>query len=82
MKKVILSLAVLCTLAIGCTGDPGVQYTYRPPEDAGDGLAVGILEEVNIDSAPIEEAVSRILRGKHGEVHSMLIAKDNQLVLE
>ena len=49
MKKVILSLAILCTLAIGCTGDPGVQYTYRSPEDAGDGLAVGTLEDVSVN---------------------------------
>jgi len=75
-------LIILSILLLSCNGDPAVQYTYRSPESVGDGLDVGTLEDANIDAAPIEEAVSRILSGKHGEVHSMLIAKDNQLVLE
>jgi hypothetical protein len=82
MKKSIVLLAILSVLLMGCSGEPASQYTYRPPEDAADGLAVGTLEEVGIDSGLIEKAVGRILSGKHGEVHSMLIIRDGKLVLE
>ena len=81
MKKSIVLLTILSILLMGCNGEPAIQYTYRPPEDAGDGLAVGTLEEVGIDSVLIENAVSRILSGKYTEVHSLLIVKDDQLVL-
>ncbi|MBI9047561.1 MAG: serine hydrolase [Anaerolineaceae bacterium] len=37
---------------------------------------------MNIDSALIENAVDKILSGKFGEVHSMLIYKNDLLVLE
>lgn len=43
---------------------------------------VGTLDEVDIDQALIETAVNKIHRGKFGEVHSMLIFKDNKLVFE
>ncbi|HUW10959.1 MAG TPA: serine hydrolase [Anaerolineae bacterium] len=82
MKEAVVLLTILSILLMGCNGEPAIQYTYRPPEDAGDGLAVGTLEEVGIDSARIEQAVSRILSGKYTEVHSLLIVKDDQLVLE
>jgi len=82
MKKLLPVLIILSMLLLSCGGDPDVQYTYRPPEAAGDGLVVGTLQNVNIDSAPIEEAVGRIRSGKHREVHSLLIVKDGKLVLE
>ena len=58
------------------------EYDYLPPEKINDGLDVGTLDEVNIDSELIEEAVSEINSGKYGEVHSMLVFKDGKLVLE
>jgi len=59
-----------------------VEYTYGPPEDIGDGLSVGSLGDVVGDSGLIQKAVKDILRGKHKEVHSMLLYKDGKLVLE
>jgi len=47
-----------------------------------DGIAVGDLVSVNIDTAMISKAVNKINCGKFDEVHSMLIYKDNLLVLE
>jgi CubicO group peptidase (beta-lactamase class C family) len=82
MKKVILLVSILSLLFVGCQSAPSIQYTYRPPENINDGFNVGTLEEVNIDSALIEKAINDINRGKYGEVHSMLIFKDNKLVLE
>jgi CubicO group peptidase (beta-lactamase class C family) len=82
MKKGILLISIASLLFISCQSTPSIQYTYRPPENINDGLDVGTLEEVNIDSTLIEKAVNDINRGKYGEVHSMLIFKDNKLVLE
>ena len=61
-------------MTVGCA-EPSIQYTYQPSENINDGLDVGSLEEVNIDSALIEKAVNYINRGKYKEVHSMLIFK-------
>jgi CubicO group peptidase (beta-lactamase class C family) len=47
-----------------------------------DGIAVGALVGVNIDTAMVAKAVNKISCGNFGEVHSMLIYKDNMLVLE
>lgn len=82
MKKLILTLIILSTLLISCNGDPEVQYTYQPPEEIEDGLEVGTLVEVNIDSISIEQGVENILNGKYTEVHSLLIIRDNKVVLE
>jgi CubicO group peptidase (beta-lactamase class C family) len=82
MKKAILLILIVSLLLISCQSEPIVQYTYQPPENINDGLDVGSLEEVNIDSELIVKAVNDINRGKYKEVHSILIFKDNKLVLE
>ena len=85
MKKTILLISIislLLVLFVGCESEPAIQYTYIPPENINDGFDVGSLDEVNIDLALIEKAVNDINRGKFKEVHSMLIFKDNRLVLE
>jgi len=79
---VILLISILSLLFISCTQDFSTQRTYQPPEDIGDDLGVGTLEEVNIDQILIERAINDIDRGKYGEVHSMLIYKDGKLVVE
>jgi CubicO group peptidase (beta-lactamase class C family) len=85
MKKAILFITVLSILSlliVGCESYPTSQYTYRPPENINDGLEVGTLDEVNIDSVLIEKAIDEINQGKYKEVHSLLIFKDNKLVLD
>jgi len=82
MKKAILLFSVLSLLFVSCQSEPSIQYTYRPPENIDDGFDVGTLDEVNIDSVLIEKAVNDINRGKYKEVHSILILKDDKLVLE
>jgi len=79
---VVLLIATLSLLIISCKQDPSTLYTYQSPENINDGLEVGSLEEVNIDSALIEKSVNDINRGKYREVHSILIYKDGKLVLE
>ncbi|GAH86532.1 unnamed protein product, partial [marine sediment metagenome] len=67
---------------VSCKNDPSSQYTYGPPEKINDGIDVGSLGEVNIDSTLIEKAVNNISQGRYKEVHSMLIFKDDKLVFE
>ena len=82
MKNAILLLSILSLLTVSCKFDSSGQYTYQPPENTEDGFATGSLDEVNIKAAPIKRAVNEIYAGRFKEVHSMLIFKDNKLVLE
>lgn len=82
MIIVILLITILSLLFISCKQNPSSLYTYQPPENTGDGLDVGSLDEVNIDQALIERAACDISRGIYGEVHSILIFKDDMLVFE
>ncbi len=85
MKKamlIIAALSLLLVLVVGCQSEPAVPYIYQQPENMNDGLDVGTLEGVNIDLASIEKGINDINRGKYKEVHSVLIFKDNKLVLE
>ena len=82
MKKTILLIFILLLLFTSCQLEPSDQYTYGPPEKINDGIEVGSLEEVNIDSALIVKAVNNISQGRYKEVHSMLIFKDDKLVFE
>ncbi len=88
MKKRFLFISI-ATVLIGVgvylvitLSKPSIQYTYQPPDNINDGIDVGTLGEVGIDSELIERAVNDINRGKYKEVHSILIFKDGKLVLE
>jgi CubicO group peptidase (beta-lactamase class C family) len=82
MKKAILLITILSLLNVSCGKDFSACQTYYSPENINDGIDVGTLEEVNIDTNLITNAVVRISQGKYKEVHSMLIFKDNKLVFE
>ena len=79
MKTLLITLATL--FCFSCSNNyPNVPY--QQPENIGDGLTTGALEEVGIDSQLILNASGKILEGKYGEIHSMLIFKDDKLVVE
>ncbi len=82
MKKAIFLFLALSVLNVRCQFDSTRQYSYKPPEYINDGLDVGSLEEVNIDTRLIEKAVDEIEEGRFGEVHSLLIFRNDKLVLE
>jgi len=82
MTNLILLISFLTLVFTSCENYLASQWTYHSPENIGDGFDVGTLEEVDMDSNLIAKAVGRIEHGKHGEVHSMLIYKENKLVLE
>jgi len=82
MKKAILILRALALFCISCNVNTSGQYTYQQPAKINDGLEVGSLKDANLDSKYITDAVKAIHKGKHKEVHSMLIYKDGKLILE
>jgi len=83
IKIKLLVLALFILTEVGCEGlFNDFDYNYQIPEQTEDGLEVATLEEVNIDTPAVIDAVSRIGGGKYGEVHSILIYKDDKLVLE
>ena len=77
MKKLILIAFLLC---ICCSSES--NYAYQQPDSINDGLQVGHLHNVGIDTTIIAKAINKIGNGKFGEVHSMLIYKNDKLVLE
>lgn len=80
--KTVLILLLSLLINAGCTKDFSDYYPYNPPFEKKDGLRVGTLPEVQMDSQMILKAVGRIKQGKYGEIHSMLIYKDDRLVFE
>lgn len=77
---ILLSFVLLPT---GCSlFESAVDYPYHPPEDIGDGLEVGLLEDAGLDSQMLLTAAGRIQQEKYGEVHSLLIYKNDRLVFE
>ncbi len=81
MKHLIILLIGLSITFLGCTYCIS-EYTYSPPMDRTDGLEVAALWHVNMDTALISEGIKDIKCGRFGEVHSILIYKNNKLVLE
>ena len=78
----VLLAALLPMLAASCGSEPAPTYSYQAPEQSDDGFDVGTLAEVNLDGASLAEAVDGIEDGRFGEIHAMLIFKDNLLVFE
>lgn len=78
----ILMAITFSMVLLSCTRTNHSQYTYQRPAKTSDGIAVGTLEEVNLDTTLIIQAVNKIRSERFGEVHSMLIYKDGKLVLE
>jgi len=58
------------------------DYPITIPEDRGDGIATGQLSKAFANPAPIQKMVREVIAGTYPDVHSILIIKDNQLVLE
>ncbi len=59
-----------------------IDFHYQVPEMMNDGLLTGVATEAGIDTSILIDAVNAISKGKHNEVHSILIYKNNKLVFE
>lgn len=82
MKGAALTVVAVLFLVVGCNSDSYGQYTPQPPEIIDDGLSVGTLDEVGMDSDLLSEAAARIAREDYGEVHSLLVYRNGNLVFE
>lgn len=57
-------------------------YRYSPPPSENDGLLVSSLTSVNISKSRIDSLVCALMRKKFGYVHSLLISRNDKLVVE
>lgn len=76
-------LSMIVLLALILAGSRSCHPTHKHPNHAfNDGFAIGSLAAAKIDCLLINKAVEEINLGKHDEVHSMIIYKDNKIVFE
>ena len=78
----IRAFIFISLLLASCTKSSNYQYQYHIPEKISDGIEVGTIQAVGIDSVMIVKAINKIMRGKIDGIHSLLIYKDRKLVLE
>ena len=57
-------------------------YAYRVPEDCHDGWRCADMAASGVNTSKIIELIQQIRNGRHGDIHSFLVVKDNQLVIE
>jgi len=60
----------------------GDVYEYRVPENLDDGWECMDLSNAGLDKEKISRFMERITQGKHGDIHGLLIIKNNNLILE
>lgn len=82
MVASFIPVIILIILLISCKDYSEHQYKYKIPEKINDGIEVGTLEEVDIDTTLIIKGISKIMSGAISEVHSILLYKEGKLVLE
>lgn len=59
-----------------------VHFTYNKPEQVEDGLETASVIECDIEIAAITGLVNEIINQEYGRLESLLILKDNKLVVE
>ena len=78
MKKL---LAILITIScIGCNSKD--NCSYQKPIDINDGLHVSTLERNNLNKVVFDKINQDICNGKYGNIHSLLVIENNELVIE
>jgi len=78
MKKIIGVLIILGF--IGCNTKK--DCSYQKPIAINDGLNVSTLEEHKLDTVVFNKLNQDICNGKYGNIHSLLVIENNDLVIE
>ena len=78
MKKFTLVLIILGFL--GCNNH--FDCTYKAPVDKDDGLKVSTLKLHNLNESVFDNINQNICNGKYGNIHSLLIIHNNDLIVE
>jgi CubicO group peptidase (beta-lactamase class C family) len=60
----------------------GRDFVYSIPDSRGDGWDCAHMARCGIDTARIIEFIDHIVRGKHDDIHSVLVVKDATLIVE
>jgi len=79
MKKILRFLVILGFIS-GCNNSD--ECTYVKPIDINDGLNVSTLEEHKLDTAIFNKLNQDICNGKYGNIHSLLVIENSDLVIE
>lgn len=83
MKKQNFINAVLFLVFFqSCMSSPAPEYSYTPPEQTQDNIQTGDIRQTGIETEPIYKAAKQILSGEYGEVHSLLVFLNGELLLE
>jgi len=82
IMKALIYIVVSTFITVGCGNGIVDPIPYNPPCQTGDGLSVGTLEQVKMDTELMAECLAEISSNKFGEIHSMLVYKDSLLVYE
>lgn len=80
--KYFLLCALFALSLLSCKTEISGQYQYTLPEQTSDGLSVADIELTTLDTTVLFKALHRIKRGKYPEIHSLLVYKNDNLVLE
>lgn len=78
MKKLIGVLIILSFIGCNTKND----CSYQKPIDINDGLYVSTLEEHKLDTAIFNKLNQDICNGKYGNIHSLLVIENTDLVIE
>ena len=62
--------------------DGGEVYVYNKPVQLSDGIQTGTLETAELDDQFIQQLMNKMYCHSYPEIHSILIYKNNKLVLE
>ena len=68
--------------AVRTKARPDARYAYATPRDLRDGIAVGSLSSVGLDTAVATRIVRRIVDGTYPDVHAVLVHRRGRLVME
>lgn len=74
-----LSLIVACQAIDNSDREP---YVYRQPQERDDGWQTSTSSAEAIDPVPLADMIGRVLDGEFRNVHSVLVVRNEKLVLE
>lgn len=74
--------AGLGKITINLLPDSTGTYFYKKPVQMDDGISVASLMDVGFDTSKIQKLMNKIAKPGYRDLHSILIYKDGQLVLE
>jgi CubicO group peptidase (beta-lactamase class C family) len=80
LETVLDPAVIAATLAV--PRPAGAVYAYEMPADLGDGIRVGNLADVGLDTTEVARLVGRIVDGTYPDVHSVLVFKHGKLAVE